>query len=114
MATYPELFEIMSNSIAGAQDLRDKIAVAAMIAADIILQGDDDTDPPWSQSAGAHDQRVKWATKAVATPIQEAENLLRLVVAANSGSAQNIILAASDAAIQNNVNAVIDGLAADL
>ena len=60
MASYIELRALSSDS-----DLKNKVQTAITIAANDIFRGDDDTDPPYSQAAGDHDLRVKWAESAI-------------------------------------------------
>lgn len=114
MATYSELFQVIGLEVDGALVLRNKVVAACLIAADTISSGNDDTDPPWDQTAGAHDQRVKWAEQAYDGIEDLYDQVFRAVVAANNGETQSGILGASDSAIQSNVNAVIDTLAANL
>lgn len=64
MATYQELHQIIGFEVDGALDLYNKIAIAALVAAGTISSGSDTSDPPWDQTAGKHDQRVKWAELA--------------------------------------------------
>lgn len=106
MATYLELRTIFTDS-----DLMEKLEVAVIIAAQTILAGDDDTDPPWDQTAGAHDIRVKWAAAAIKSTSTVATAMLKAVLAANNTLTVAQIQGASDAAIQSNVEAVIDSIA---
>lgn len=113
MATYSELYQIIGYEVEGALVLRNKVAIAALVTADTITSGGDDV-APFDQTAGAHDQRVKWAEMAYQGNQGLIDQVFRAVIAANASMAQATILAASDAAIQANVNAVVDTLAANL
>lgn len=95
MATYLELFQLASDS-----DLQDKVAVALMAAAESIL----------SQSPTAAADRVAWAGSVVEWPAGAARTTLRLVLAANRGLTVEGIRGASDAAIQANVDSLVDAL----
>lgn len=106
MATYTELYDLFSNS-----DLRLKIEVAAAIAAQTIIDGDDSA-APFSQDAGAHDLRLKWANAALSDTRGAGVQILKYVLAANVANSVAQITGASDVAIQGNVNAAIDGIAA--
>lgn len=106
MATYLELQALFSDS-----DLQDKIEAAVTIAAQTILDGDDSSDPPWDQTAGVHDLRVKWANSALQNTRGTALQILKYVLAANAANTVTQIQNATDAAIQANVNVAIDGLA---
>ena len=111
MATYQELFAVLHRSVTGAGELRDKVAVAVLIAADKISSGSD-TGPPFGQGAGAHDKRVLWAQRAYAGPRAMAEQVFAGVIAANASASQAAIIGASDASIQSAVDAIVDALAA--
>lgn len=113
MADYTELFAIMSNSVAGAQTLRDKVASAVLITAELILNNGD-TAAPFDQAAGKHDLRVKWADMAVKNWLGTANEVTRVVVAANDTATQTAILNASDASILSSVESIIDALSANL
>lgn len=93
MATYMELAGLRTDS-----DLQDKIAVACVIAAEAKLSG----TPTAAQAA--------WATGVLASPGGAAKSVINAVLAANKDAAASAILAATDAAIQANVDAVVDGL----
>ncbi len=113
MATYAELHAILTDNIAGAQTLREKVFVAGLVAAETIVSVAD-TVAPWDQTAGAHDQRLKWVDRFLGSPDAVTRELFGIVVAANAGVSQAGILGASDTAIQTNVNESIDSLAANL
>ena len=93
MATYLELFALRSDS-----DLQDKIAVATVIAAEAKLSG----TPTAAEAA--------WAKGVIASPGGTANAVINAVLAANKDAAVGAITGASDAAIQSNVDAVVDGL----
>lgn len=92
MATYAELHQLANNG-----DLKDKVGVALTIAAQAKLAG----TPTSSDS--------KWARSTLTSLERESEKVLRLILAANVGQTQANILGASDAAIQTEVDAVVDG-----
>ena len=93
MAAYLELYDLRSNS-----GLRNKIAVATVIAAEEKLSG-----TPTAAEA-------TWALGVVTNPNAAAKEVINLVLAANKSSSTSAILSATDAAIQANVDAVVDGL----
>lgn len=96
MATYSELWEIRTNS-----PLRDKVAVAAVIKAQNLLDGA-------TPSAG----EVAWAEKAINNPVGVADALLNYVLAKNNAATVSQIVNASDATIQTNVDGAVDALIA--
>ena len=108
MATYVEL-----RALFGDSDLTEKIEVAVAIAAETIAAGNDDA-APFDQTAGAHDNRVRWAASAITSTRQEALRIQKLVLASNSTLAVTQIQNAPDAAIQSNVNSSVDVIAAAL
>lgn len=95
MATYMELFGAKGNS-----DLQDKVAVAVTIAAETIRT---DGSPPGNQA-----QRLLWAAGAMRDPVGEAKRMLWAVLATNKDATLSQILAASDAMIQEQVDAAVD------
>jgi hypothetical protein len=114
MATFTEIHQIVRHKVSGSLELRDKVEAAILIAADTIIQGNDTSDPPWDQTAGAHDQRVKWAVLVTDIDINIISQCFNLAVVNNSAATQSQILGASDAAIQSAVNLGVDALAANL
>lgn len=100
MATYTELFDLFDNSV-----LRNKVTVAVGVAADII-RNDQDTGDPWDGTN--HANRLVWAAQAYSSPVVMAKRMLWFVIIANRDLTAEQILGASDAAIQSNVNAVVD------
>ncbi len=101
MATYTELYTLFQDS-----DLRNRIAVAIAVAADTILNDNDDTDPPWGQTNNAN--RKIWAKQALSHPSATAKNMIPAVLAANKSASVSAIQTAADTAIQDNVNALVD------
>ena len=95
MATYLELFDLQTND-----GLRQKVAVAVAVAAQAQLAG-----TPTQQQA-------IWAKDAVARPLEMAERVVILILAANSSATVAQITAATDTAIQTNVDNIVDGLIA--
>ena len=95
MATYNELFSLMQNS-----GLRNKIAVAVGVSADGIRTESDATPN--------HANRLIWAKSAFEQPMHAAEQVLWSVIIANKDASVAQIQGATDAAIQSNVDAVID------
>lgn len=111
MATYAELNAILTESVTGAQELREKVRVACLVAAQTIASGGD-TGGPWSPTG--HDQRLKWMVKMLSAPDATSREMFGVAVAANAAVSQAGILGASDSMLQTNVNASIDALAANL
>jgi hypothetical protein len=96
MATYTELFDLRSNNA-----LRNKIAVAVIEKARILI----DLATPTAK-------QLAWAEAAISNPLGKADTLMNYVLVANKSATTAQILAANDAAIQNNVNAAVDKLTA--
>lgn len=94
MATYAELFGFFNESA-----LRNKVAVAVIIAADKIRT---ETPPPNSAL------RLVWAKRAFENPMQEAESMLKVLLAANEAAAPSQITGASDTTIQTQVDAAVN------
>ena len=113
MATYTELNQILTDSVPGAQELREKVGIASLVTVSLILQNLD-TGAPFDQAAGAHDQRVKWAEKTLDNYDVCTRQMFEVVIAINASATQSQILNASDTAIQNNINSTVDSLAANL
>ncbi len=108
MATYIELRNLFTDT-----DLNNKIEVAIAIAAEMVASGNDDV-APFDQTAGAHDNRVRWAAAAITNTAVEAKRILKLVLAKNSNFSVAQIQGASDSAIQSNVNESVDVIATAL
>jgi hypothetical protein len=109
MATYLELRDVFENT-----ELLKKVMVAVAIAAETVSSGADTTDPPWDQTAGAHDNRIRWAANAITDTKGEAARIMKMVIAANKDLTVSQINGASDTAIQANVDAAVDTVAAAL
>ena len=105
MATYTELRDLFGDG-----DLQKKIQVAVVEAARLVLKSED-TGTPFDQTAGAHDDRLVWAARALSNTTRTAENVWKFVLAENKGATVVQIQDASDTAIQTNVNGAVDGLA---
>lgn len=95
MATYTELFGLNNNS-----DLRNKITVACIVAAEKI-RVEVDTAPN-------HANRLTWAIAVFANPAHEAERLTWAVLAQNRTAQVADITGASDATIQTAVDAAVN------
>lgn len=96
MATYAELYDLRTES-----DLRNKIAVAVCIKA-----------KDYIALATPTANQLTWASKALTNPEAEANKIMPYVLAANSTATAVQIRAATDTAIQNNVNAAVDKMVA--
>ena len=99
MATYAELFSLRNDS-----ELRNRIAVACVVAAETIRTEDD--------GAANHAQRLAWATAAVDRPLEAAERMLWLLLARNKDATLEQIRGVSDATIQSAVEDAVDLFAA--
>jgi len=95
MATYLELYALRSNS-----ELQDRVRMAVAVAAEMIRVEDVGTEN--------HANRVTWAVNALANPMHMAEQTLWAVLASNKDLTTAQIVGASDVAIQENVDAVVD------
>ena len=95
MATYQELYDLGSD-----KPLQDRVAVAVLKAAQIILT----TTPIPSPD------RVSWAAMVMSEPVGTGRDVLRLVLAANDSLSVAQIQGASDAAIQTNIDDLVDAL----
>ena len=93
MATYLEIRGLFNDG-----DLSNKVDFATVIAAKNLLVG----TPSLSEQ--------KWAAGVFANPSTEGQKALMAVLAANNGSSVAQIQGASDAAIQINVDSVVDSL----
>ncbi len=89
MATYTELHGLFGNT-----EVRNRVEVAAVIAAQGILDG-----------GSATEGQVAWARSVLATPRAVAVELWAYVLAKNKGAATAAITGASDSSIQSNVDA---------
>lgn len=96
MATYPELFNLFNDS-----SLRNRVAVACIIAADGILN---QADPaPANQAA-----RETWAVGAFSNPMGVAQEMLMALLAGNNALEVAQITGATDAQVQAKVDAAVD------
>lgn len=93
MATLTEIHDLFSDPA-----ITKKVRAALVIAANNLLDG----SPTTAQKA--------YAAAVFSDPISEAEKATLAVLAANADSTVVQIRGASDSAIQNNVNAVIQTL----
>ena len=94
MATYLELHGFISNS-----NLQEKVAIAAIIKAQGLLDGATPTT-----------DQITWALAAIQNPVGKSRELINYVLAANKGLTIVQIQGASDTAIQNNVDSAVDAL----
>lgn len=106
MATYTEL-----RNLYGDESLTKKVEVAVTVAAQLIASGAD-TDAPFDQDPAKHDLRVQWAKSAITNTGTTAQNVLKLVLAANRAATVSGIQSATDTTVQDAVNSVVDALAA--
>jgi hypothetical protein len=96
MATYEEIYDIALGD-QNTKALRQRVAVAAVIkAVDILAE------------ASPSQARKDWALSALSQPNDPA--LFHYVLGANESVAQASILAASDSAVQTNVDSAVDAL----
>ena len=93
MAEYKDLYDLRSND-----GLRNKVAVATIIAAESLLAGSPTVD------------EASWAYRVISNPNGDATAILNLVLAANKDATVIGITGAGDVAIQSNVDAVVSGL----
>lgn len=106
MASYTELRELSTNS-----DLKNKVQVAVWIAAQSVI--DDPENFP--SDAGGNTDLVKarklWAAGILNISGNNLSIYLNTILAANKNLTKEQILNASDIAIQNAINKVIDVIA---
>lgn len=95
MATYTELYDLQNNDV-----LRNKIAVAIVVAADVIR-----AEAPATTN---HANRLIWAKAALQNPQAEAVRMTWGVLAQNKALSVAQITGASDANILTAVQAAID------
>lgn len=94
MATYAELYNLRSDTA-----LRNKVRVAVAKKAQALV---DLATPTQGQLA--------WASQALTNPDAVADQIFNYVLVVNSAATAAQIQAATDAAIQTNVNAAVDKL----
>jgi len=95
MATYAELRNLLNDSA-----LLNKVTVAVGVAAETIQNE--------SGATANHANRLLWAKDAYSNPTGISRQVFWAVIIANRASTVVQIQAASDTAIQTNVDAVID------
>ena len=95
MATYSELRQLFGHG-----DLRNKIEVACIIAAEAIRTEDVATTN--------HANRILWAKKAFSNPNGIRDEMLMALLAANQEATVAAITGATDAVIQAKVDAAVD------
>ena len=95
MATYLEL-----RALFGYNDLKNKVEVACIVAAETIRAEDAGT--------ANHANRVLWAQQAFASPAGVGKKMLMALLAGNKATAVGTITGASDSAIQTKVDAAVD------
>lgn len=95
MATYNELRALFAND-----DLRNRIEVAVIIAAESVRTEDAGTTN--------HANRLTWAKAAFSSPRGVAEQMLMALLAANNEATVAQITEATDAQIQTKVDAAVD------
>jgi hypothetical protein len=110
MATLVEIFQVVALEAEGAAVLRNKVFGAMLKVADVISKGTD-TNAPFSQEAGKHDQRIKWASQAYQGSLSIIDQTFKAVVSANAAATKAQILGAIDADIETAVRGVVDTLA---
>lgn len=96
MATYAELYDLRSNSA-----LLNRIVVATTIKAQLLI----DLATPTAD-------QIAWASTAISNPEDKAGELFNYVLAKNSTLTVSQINAATDSAIQNQINAAVDAIIA--
>ena len=97
MATYLELARITEQNEWG--DFFDKTVTATQIKATAIID-----------SATPTQVALDWAKQSMESPRREANNLVPYVIASNNTATIAQILAATDNAIQTNIDAAVDAL----
>lgn len=95
MASYEELFTLKNNSA-----LINRVQVACIVAAEMVM-AELDTTPN-------HANRLLWAKDVFENPGREAARMYWAVLAANKDQDLGVITAATDLAIQSNVDEHID------
>ena len=101
MATYLELSDLFSNDT-----LKRKVKVAMMVAADLVRSEEDTVLAGFSDTN--HTNRLKLAKRWFRPDGAYVDIIIHSVLAANRTVAASSIIAASDSAVQTNVNSVMD------
>ena len=96
MATYQEIYELLTTESA----LRNKIQVAVIIAAEAIRSEDVGTTN--------HANRLIWAAQAFENPNGMTTKMLTAVLAANKDVTVEQIKTAADSVVQSNVDSAVD------
>ena len=95
MATLEELYSLWHDSV-----LENKVRAACVIAAETVMNELDTVDN--------HANRLLWAKAVFANPKGEATRMFMAILAANAAADVAVIQAATDVAIQTNVDDHID------
>ena len=95
MATYNDIFNLHNHS-----ELINRVTVACIVAAEGIMAELGTVDN--------HASRLIWASSVFQNPQAEAKRMYWAVLAANNDAEVAVILAATDAAIQTNVDEHVD------
>lgn len=95
MASYTELRELFGDAT-----MKNKVAVACVVAAEAIRNEDAGT--------ANHASRLVWAKKAFGNPNGVADEMLMALLAAYKDASVATITGATDAAIQTKVDAAVD------
>ena len=95
MATYTELYDLHNNSA-----LQNRVRTACLIAAETVMNEDG--------SIPNHTNRLIWAKGVFDNPTGEAKRMYWAVLAANKDATVAQIQAATDTAIQTNVDDHVD------
>lgn len=95
MATYAELYDLAQSSA-----LKNKIAVAIVIAADTIRLED--------VGVTNHANRLIWAKDAFLNPVKYVDSMLNAALATNKALTVTAIQNATDAGLQTAIDAVVD------
>lgn len=99
MATYNELLSLFNHN-----DLKNRIIVACIVAANTIRKEDAGTTN--------HANRLLWARDAFANPTQQASQMLMALLAENKAATVAAITSVSDADLQTLVDAAVNVFAA--
>ncbi len=95
MATYEELYGLRNDSA-----LKNRVTTACIMAAETVMNE--------LVTVDNHANRLLWAIAVFANPSGEANRMFMAILAANGAADVSLIQAATDAAIQTNVDDHID------
>ena len=95
MATYEELYNLRTDSA-----LKNKVTTACIMAAETVMNE--------LVTVDNHANRLLWAKAVFANPKGEATRMFMAILAANAAADVAVIQAATDVAIQTNVDDHID------